>query len=160
MLPHDTVSACPGEQLIFMCTTNATSIRWSVTVPLLDTFHNSGSEIVSHVQTRMVSPIRINSNISFTISRLSTSGTLPLISTLSVTDLMNVLNGTRVECFTRIDNVDFQRMTTIYVIRSGGNGKQMKKITIASYPGASRGGGERAWRYILHAHAPEDPRKK
>ena len=130
MLPHDTVSACPGEQLTFMCTTNATSIRWNVTVPLLDTsdgtqFDNWGSEIVSHVQTRMASPIRINSNVSFTVSRLSTSGALPLISTLSVTNLMNILNGTRVECFTRIDNVGFERMTTIYVIRSGGNGKQM-----------------------------------
>ena len=30
---------------------------------------------------------------------------------------------------------------------------------VASCPGASRGGGERAW-YTLHAHASGDPRKK
>ena len=29
---------------------------------------------------------------------------------------------------------------------------------LASFPGPSRGGGERAW-YTLHAHAPGDPRK-
>ena len=31
-------------------------------------------------------------------------------------------------------------------------------MLLASYPGPSRGGGERAW-YTLHAHVPGDPRK-
>ena len=30
--------------------------------------------------------------------------------------------------------------------------------SLASFPGPSRGGGERAW-YTLHVHAPGDPRK-
>ena len=34
----------------------------------------------------------------------------------------------------------------------------MARGILASFPGPSRGGGERAW-YTLHAHAPGDPRK-
>ena len=122
MLPQDTALACLGEQLIFMCNTNATSLRWNVTVPLVP--NGIASEIVSHTQTRMISPIRINSDTSLTISRLSTNGTLPLISTLSVNNVISNLNGTKVECFTRINDTGFQMVTTIHVI-SGSNGKQL-----------------------------------
>ena len=39
-----------------------------------------------------------------------------------------------------------------------GTARHWHSYTIASFPGPSRGVGERAW-YILHAHAPGDPRK-
>ena len=106
-----------------MCNTNATSLRWNITVPLVQ--NGIASVIVSHTQTRMISPIRINSDTSLTISRRSTNATLPLMSTLSANNVTIDLNGTNVECFTRINGTVFQMVATIHVIRSGSNGKQL-----------------------------------
>ena len=125
-LPHDTVSACPGEQLLFKCTvTNTTSLMWEVTIPLLGE-NNVGRRIVTYT-TQMIQPITILSyppmGISFNISRLSATGTLPIVSTLAVGNTMNGLNGTVVECSARQRIISSQpMMTDIHVVKTGPDG--------------------------------------
>ena len=113
--------------MTFTCNVNATALRWSITIPLVE--NGFASVIVSHIQTRMINPIRINPDTSLTISRLSPNGTLPLVSNLSVTNVTTDLNGTMVECFTRINNISFQKVATIHVISSGTNGKEVTGCT-------------------------------
>ena len=106
-----------------MCNANATSLRWNVTVPLLQDNNMIRAVLVSYTQIRMTTPMNISSGISFPVSRLSINGSLPLMSTLSVTNITMTFNGMEVECFTRINNTDLTRVTTIDVIRSGTDGK-------------------------------------
>ena len=100
---------------------------WEVTIPLLGE-NNVGRRIVTYA-TQMIQPITILSyppmGISFNniISRLSATGTLPIVSTLAVGNTMNGLNGTVVECSARQRIISSQpMMTDIHVVKTGPDG--------------------------------------
>ena len=58
--------------------------------------------------------------------------------------------------YSRACTIHLQQKPNIHVTWAQFEEKQGTKL--ASFPGPSRGGGERAW-YTLHAHAPGPPRK-
>ena len=92
LLPRETVSVCPHEQLIFTCNASTDILIWSVTIPESD----AETRIVSTTSLMYTRPIDI-AGITFNISRLSINGTLPLISLLSVPNTTD-LNGTKIGC--------------------------------------------------------------
>ena len=120
LLPRDAVSACPGEQLEFTCNTSATLLTWTVTIPAFQNGGERKTKIVSYTRQNLL-PLNV-SGVVFTISRLSTNGTLPLISLLSVTSTAN-MNGTRVGCFAE-GNDDSPMVSVIHVI----TGRLMMKL--------------------------------
>ena len=119
------ISLCPGMKLAILC--NSTDVmsslgilQWNVTLS-----HNAVT--AEDVTTRSVAPsspqmVQLTiSNIVFDITRDSTDGTVPVVSTLSVTNVTVALNGTIVECTT--DEVQALVMRNIInIIRTGREG--------------------------------------
>ena len=104
---------------------NLTSLRWNVTVPLLEDSGESGigTGIVTTTVPK-IPPLELGSADStflFNISRLSTYGTLPLISTLSVANITSLFNGSTVGCYESND-ISTQVVSAIDVISVGANG--------------------------------------
>ena len=112
--PHDTVSACPGEQVTFVCRTNNTGVRWNVTIPNV----RSVTRALSWQDTTQTM-INITSDSSLIFSRTSMLRSLPFNSSLVFSNVTNQLNGTKVRCYR---NIEFQHTTTLHVIRSGNEG--------------------------------------
>jgi hypothetical protein len=102
-----------------MCNTSAPYLTWIVTIP--ESSNISLSRFIS-ITAQKIRPLEFSGNI-FNISRLSTNGTLPLISLLSIANTDD-LNGTKVGCLAQFgDNNSLQMVSTIHVIRSGADGK-------------------------------------
>ena len=118
LLPNGTVSACPGEQLSFMCTISSTSLRWRVIV------ENSVERrtVTSTQSTQTILPVFIAPGISFNISRISMIGSLPIISNLTVANTTIGLNGTKVECSRRNSSSQNVTVSAIIVIGTGADG--------------------------------------
>ena len=74
-------------------------LRWNVTLLHIDTTEHSAThvQLVTPVSPQANLPLRL-SNIYFNITRDSDVGTLPLVSTLMVTNVTADLNGTIVDC--------------------------------------------------------------
>lgn len=98
MIPAESVSVCPGGQLMLSCSTNSSSLQRTVTVfppSYLDpreigirSFLRIGPEIV-HKQ-----PVIVNQTM-FHFSKTSSS---PLTSVVSVVNVTTDINHTRIEC--------------------------------------------------------------
>lgn len=92
-------------------------LRWNVTLLHIDTAENSATGLVTPVSPQSDLPLRL-SNIVFNITRDSDVGTLPLVSTLTVTNVTSDLNGTIVDC-TEDEGLSHVLMSTINIIRTG-----------------------------------------
>ena len=95
LIPSGDVSVCPGAQLSFSCSTNLTYLEWNVTVFQSGTPHSRTLLVVS--TSYFTFPLVVNGH-SFGVTRDSASGTLPIISTLTVINATIDLNGTNVYC--------------------------------------------------------------
>ena len=112
--PSEVTSVCPGEQLEFTCSTTLDYIQWNVTV--FQPIPNSReSFLVSDILSTTV-PLTVNM-IRFTVAKNSTSGSRPLISTLSVANVTAALNGTMVNCIAESDIEINKLVTIIHVIQ-------------------------------------------
>ena len=87
--------ACPGSQLSFRCSTNFTFLEWNITI-FQSGRHNSRRQLVTPV-SQLDLHLTINGHI-FNITRNSVYNAHPLISTLTVTNVITDLNNTRVNC--------------------------------------------------------------
>ena len=87
---------CTGERLVLTCSTNASLMQWSVTVPRYGT---TETRLLQYSGTaQRATPIVIGS-ITFDISRmLDESLTLPLVSTIISDGVTTDVNGTMVIC--------------------------------------------------------------
>ena len=87
--PHDVASVCPGEPLKFICNTTLDYIQWNVTVvqPRVD---SRESQLISDIILSTTNSLTINM-IHFSIARNSTTGSRPLISSLSVSNVTAAL---------------------------------------------------------------------
>ena len=87
---------CPGDHETLMCNTNHTFLEWSVSIISQPSFHETRS--ISYLdQNPTISPIMINS-VNFTLSRDSSPRALPLVSTMTIKNVTNALEGTVVSC--------------------------------------------------------------
>ena len=94
--PSGVVSICMGQQLIFTCSTDRAFIEWNVTI-LQSGVRSSRTRLVL-TETRTTTPLTVNM-MTFNITRISSIGSLPLISTLVVDNITDDgLNGTEVNC--------------------------------------------------------------
>ena len=88
--------ACLGDQLNLTCNTTGNLLKWS--------FYENGTSTRLHMLTiqsfgrsDQMHQFRINS-ISFTFIRISTGGSLPLMSNLTISPVTRGLNGTKINC--------------------------------------------------------------
>ena len=87
-----------GDQLNLTCTASVDFLEWSISL-----VNEQGilEEITAYSNSRdtsqQVPPLRVNST-TFTFTRSSAQGDLPLISTLSIGSVSIGLNGTVVHC--------------------------------------------------------------
>ena len=114
--PPELVSACLGERLDFICTTNREFIQWNVTVI------EQGSQETHSREARLVayggSPLQsltVN-GIPFTVAINSSSESRPLISTLSVANVTADVNGTKVNCTGFTGSEAPQTMVTTVIV--------------------------------------------
>lgn len=95
-------------------------LRWNVTLLHIDTTEYSATKLVAPVSPQSDLPLQLSS-IYFNITRDSDVGTLPLVSTLMVTNVTSELNGTIVDC-TEDEGLSHVLMSTINIIRTGQGG--------------------------------------
>ena len=95
-------------------------LRWNIT--LIDTAaeDSSATQLVTPVSPQANLPLRL-SNIFFNVTRDSDIDTLPLVSTLTVTNVTSDLNGTIVDC-TEDEGISRVIMSTIKIVRTGRQG--------------------------------------
>ena len=93
--PSGIAPACLGDQLDLICTTTGNFLEW--TIDLIGTSRSPMLAIQSFGENDQMTQIHINS-ISFVFRRISTEGSLPLSSSLTITPVINSLNGTQVNC--------------------------------------------------------------
>ena len=100
--PVGTVSACRGDdQLELMCSVPNGFLEWSFSLVLEnDTTPMSYSRVLTRSTTGS-SYLEVGP-LTFTFSRTSNIGSLPLMSTLLIRPVSNVLNGTQVNCTDRL----------------------------------------------------------
>lgn len=110
--PSGVAHVCPGGRLVLICSTNASLMQWSVTVPRYDT---TETRLLQYSGTaQRTTPIMIGL-ITFNISRmLDESLTLPLVSTIISNGVTTDVNGTVVIC-TEV-GANTQLMTSIHII--------------------------------------------
>ena len=96
--PGGTASACLGEQLELTCDTTGNFLEWSFNLIYENgTSRRSMLTIQSIGESDQMHQFRINS-ITFTSIRISTRGSLPLMSNLTISPVTRGLNGTPVNC--------------------------------------------------------------
>lgn len=112
LTPSGDVSACPGSQLSFRCSTTLPFLEWNITVVQSGIFHNEKLIVTSISQFDM--PLHVTTH-SFTVMRNSADRSYPLISTLTIDNVVSSLNDTRVNC-TEVGNSLAETDTSIATI--------------------------------------------
>ena len=125
-MPPEVSLLCPGEELTITCGTNDTNfLEWNLTFSISG-MTESRTRLVSSIGQFETSSIPANDQnmmtiFHFLITRRSDSGSIPLISTLSVSNVTanNYLNGTEVHCIESYNStVELDRfVTTIHVFK-------------------------------------------
>jgi hypothetical protein len=98
--PPGVASVCSGDQLELTCTTvtPGTFVEWSFfLVPEGETMARRYERFIHSVSVSATSDLEVNS-ITFTFSRISAEGSLPLISTIVIDPVSDSLNGTEINC--------------------------------------------------------------
>jgi hypothetical protein len=97
--PPGIVSVCSGDQLELTCTTPGSLLEW--TFFLVRARELEGDRRYDRVlhsdSVPATSDLKVNS-ITFTFSRISSQGSLPLISRVVIDPANDDLNGTEVNC--------------------------------------------------------------
>ena len=87
-----------GGELSLTCIINASFVQWNITIP----HYNQGPTSITYLfSTNRVTNIAETFTINETdlgISKTSDRGALPLVSTLSITNVSIGLNGTLIQC--------------------------------------------------------------
>ena len=115
MIPAESVSeTCPGGQLMLSCSTNFSSLQWTVTVfpPSCLETRETGIRTIFGTSPAHERPIIINQTM-FYFSKTSSS---PLTSVVSVVNVTTDINETRIECV----HAGGMSETIIHVIGSDG----------------------------------------
>ena len=106
-----------GDPLQLMCTASVEFLRWRM---LVINEQGMGEEITVSRNSRDLSPPpkeRIINSTTFTFTRTSAQGDLPLISTLSIDSVSTGLNGREVRCVDASANSPMtSASTTIQII--------------------------------------------
>ena len=122
LTPSEVVSVCSGEQQAFTCITNVTSLLWNITVPN----HLAVTRLIT-TDSNVIIPIVVSTR-SFNVARNSSTGTLPLASTLQMSNITSDLDGTKVSC-------------TVSQEQMGTNGRVFsRQVTIIDIIGAKENG--------------------
>ena len=96
--PSGVAPACSGDQLELTCTTPGSFAEWSFfVIPEGETTARRFARVLHTGYARATSDIEVNS-ITFTFSRISDEGSLPLILRLIIDPVSDGLNGTEVNC--------------------------------------------------------------
>ena len=90
--PSGDISACPGIHFSFRCSTNLDILEWNITVRMFP----SRRQLVTDI-SRFDLPLMINSH-SFNVTRDSSDGSKPIMSTLTTSAISSDLNGTTINC--------------------------------------------------------------
>ena len=124
--PSGVVPVCPGEDLVFVCSTNQSFIEWNVTL-----IHGSGKRIsrarLVTSSISQVSPLVVKMKIF----DITVHGSLPLTSTLMAANVTTDLNGTQVSCTAiggSIEDVSTSS-ATVHLIEPGMCGFELALLT-------------------------------
>jgi hypothetical protein len=115
---------CPGEQLTLECE-NSRSLQesllleWDVYVPYRNKTY---SKLYSNDGVRNPVEFEIESMVTLSFDRISESGSLPLVSQLSINNVSVNLNKTRINCTER-NNDTIIIQTVIHIIINSDFGK-------------------------------------
>ena len=104
-----TASVCIGDQLTLTCSTNGTSLEWSVPNPHMDT--RVGMRQLTSTGRERLGPF-VTSQGVFTFSRTSLS---PLITVLDIVNTTAILESTTVSC----ERTEGMSTTVINAIENG-----------------------------------------
>ena len=111
-------SVCPGEQLTLTCNTSTYTHRWTLVDPNTGMMHSRLVSVPVHVP-ETIPPLQVQS-FYFTFAVTSTPGTLPLISTLTVNNVTDYLNTSRISCLGVGSENSTSEVVNIHVIEPNG----------------------------------------
>ena len=96
LTPSVMTSVCPGEQLVLTCNTSTLSHRWTIVDPNTGMMYSRLASVPVHA-LETIPPLQVQS-FTFAFAVISALGTLPLISTLTVNNVTDYLNTSRIGC--------------------------------------------------------------
>ena len=99
------VSVCPGKQLCLVCTTNHSTLKWTIFLPEENNTPNVRN--IPYVGPGFIQPLNLTLNddtVTLHFTRTSERDILPLIAELLIDRVSTNLNGTNVLCSTSNDS--------------------------------------------------------
>ena len=92
--------ACPGEQLVLTCIADQSPfLNWTITIPERNITHFrlvpfKGDRVLTQINETLNNSV----TVTFSFTRTSENGTLPLVSTLMVESVYTDINRTELHC--------------------------------------------------------------
>ena len=111
--------ACPGEQLILICIADKSPfLNWTITIPEGNITHFRLVPFIGdRVLTQINETLSNNVTVTFSFTRTSENGTLPLVSTLMIESVYTDINRTELHCLP--SNETDPRATYIIHVQGG-----------------------------------------
>ena len=118
---------CPGELITLICQTGHDQLlRWNVYVSY---YNMTYSKLIANEGVNEMVSMQVDSMITLTFERISESGTLPLVSQLTINNAAGRLNGTMINCTEHsLDNIIQQRV--IHTINTEANNSEHLTLII------------------------------
>ena len=109
--PSGVVPVCPGEDLVFVCSTNRSFIEWNVTLILGSGERISRTRLVASGSAHVIPLV-----VQMTSFNIIVHESLPLTSTLTAANTTTDLNGTQVSCTAIQDSIEDAITSTATVL--------------------------------------------
>ena len=100
LTPSIATSICPGDQLTLTCNTSTDVQQWTIVDPNTGMSYTRIIAVPTTSNPQAITPFEIQPFI-FSFAIISTPNTSPLISSLTVNDVTNYLNTSRISCLER-----------------------------------------------------------
>ena len=131
LVPYEKAVICQGEQLELTCTTNATFLRWILSLQIEHGTVQTYSRYISLTDVTQQASSWVVNSTSFNVSRVSHQGKPPLVSRLLIDPVTIDLNGTKVNCTevdTTMNNPDIAMVMASTIINVIGEGCKHKQL--------------------------------
>ena len=115
LTPSMKASVCPGDQLLLICNTSTSLQQWNIMDANTGMMYTRYITLSSSGTSGHFTPHQIQS-FTFNFAVISTPGTLPLISTLSVDGVTAYLNASVIGCLE--SDTGIRLITNVHVFGS------------------------------------------
>ena len=128
LTPSIATSVCPGDQLVLTCNTSTEVHQWTIVDPSTGRTSSRTIAVPATSRAQAITPLEVQAFV-FSFAIISAPNTVPLISTLTVNDMTDYLNRSRISCLE--SDTGNSEMVSIHIL--GSNTVDGKLLRIPFY---------------------------